>query len=315
MTSAYFTIGSKCNHSCIFCPCRWEKRGEEIELPVFQEMLQKIEDNDRIDSVILSGGEPTVQDNFFDLLRCVSHTRLRVRLLTNADRLSDPDMTVRIREVISPSQMDIVTALHSDDSRIHERITGSAGSFARTNKGLHNMLREGYQVNVKFCISRLNYRSMGSFVDFIYDTFPDSVSLSLCSIDYCGRADDNHAAVAVSFDEMKEYLEQALEKVEGYESRGRKRNVIVTNTPLCCVNPIYWKYCISDSKRDMEAFLPLPSEGKGGLKYHSPSGSGTFFKACKQCEVERYCAGAWYSACQILGEDSVKPVRIRQRKP
>lgn len=310
MVSAYFTIGSRCNHKCIFCPCHWEKRDQEIELSVFEKMIHEIETKGNINSVILSGGEPTIQSNFFELLACLNNTKFHVRLLTNADRLSNSDMVRKIKSIISPYKMDIVTAIHSDDSKIHDSITGCAGSFIRTNKGLHNMIQEGYHVNLKFCISRINYKCMSNFVDFIYDNFPDSVSLSFCSIDYCGRADANSTAVAVEFKEIKRYLEEALEKVENYEIIDRKRNVIVTNTPLCSIDPKYWKYFISDSKKNMEAFLPLPIEGAGKIKYNSASGSGTFFDACRECEVEKYCAGTWYSTYKMFGEKSVTAIRI-----
>lgn len=310
MISAYFTIGSKCNHKCIFCPCQWERRDHEISLSVFKERIQEIETNDKIDSVILSGGEPTIQCNFFELLRYLNQTRFYVRLLTNADRLSDLDMVEKIKSVISPSKMDIITAIHSDDSKTHDSITGSKGSFFRTNRGLQNIIHQGYQVNLKFCISRINYKRMGNFVDFVYDNFPDSVSLSFCSIDYCGRANKNSSIVAVEYKEAKRYLEDALEKIEDYENKSRKRNIIVTNTPLCSVEPKYWKYFICDSKKNTEAFLPLPIGGKGKIKYNSASGSGTFFQACKKCDVEKYCAGAWYTAYQIFGENCVKPIQI-----
>ena len=311
MKSAYFTIGSRCNHRCVFCPCKWEKRDREIELSVFKEKVDEIEANPQIDSIILSGGEPTIQKNFLELLAYLSHTRLRVRLLTNADRLSDPDMAKRVEKAISPRQMELVTAIHSYNEKIHESITGCAGSFERTNQGLHNMIRAGYRVILKFCISKINYKDMSGTVSFIYENFPDSVSLSFCSIDYCGRADENDADCAVEFQEMREYLEDALDRVGKYTSQGRKRNIIVTNTPLCCVDPAYWKYFICESKNDMAAFLPLPGEEKTEIKYNSKSESGTFFNACRVCDVEKYCAGAWYSAYKLFGEKSVTAIKIR----
>lgn len=310
MVSAYFTIGSKCNHKCIFCPCQWVQRNKEIEFPIFKERIHEIEMNDKIDSIILSGGEPTIQDNFFELLTYLNHTRFHVRLLTNADSLSDSVTVEKIMSAISPHKMDVVTAIHSHDNKTHDIITGCEGSFIRTNKGLQNMIQKGYCVNLKFCISRINYKHMGNFVDFIYDNFPDSVSLSFCSIDYCGRADKNSDTVEIEFKEIRRYLEEALNKVGDYEMRDRKRNVIITNTPLCCIDPKYWKYFISDSKKNMEAFLPFPMKGEGKIKYNSASGSGTFFRACKKCDVEKYCAGAWYSAYKIFGENSVRPIRL-----
>lgn len=310
MVSAYFTIGSKCNHKCIFCPCKWEKHDKEIELSVFKEMIHEIEANPRIDSIILSGGEPTIQDNFFELLSYLSHTKYHVRLLTNADRLSDIEIVKKIKSIIPPSKIDIVTAIHGNDEKIHDSITRCDGSFFRTNKGLHNMIQEGYQVNLKFCITQINYKNMYNFVDFIYDNFPDSVSLSFCSIDYCGKASENNIAVEVSFKDIKKYLEQSLEKVESYKNNGRKRNVIVANTPLCCVDSKFWKYFISESKKNVEAFLPLPMDGKGKIKYNSASSSGTFFDACRKCAVEKYCAGAWYSAYKIFGESGVTSIQL-----
>lgn len=313
MISAYFTIGSKCNHKCLFCPCIWEERNQEIVLSVFQKMINEIEVNKKIDSVILSGGEPTIQNNFFEILTYLSNTRLYIRLLTNADRLSNNTMVEKIKSIISTQKMDIITAIHSYNSTIHDSITGCNGSFDRTNTGLHNMINAGFTVHIKFCISKINYKDMTQFIDFIYNNFPDSVSLSLCSIDYCGNADKNNEKVKISFKEVGKYLAQALEKVENYKTIGRKRNVIVSNTPLCCIEPKYWKYFISESKKSTEAFLPLPTNNEGKLKYNNASGSGTFFKACQSCAVEKYCAGTWFSTYKLFGENAVKRIQINEK--
>lgn len=312
MTSAYFTIGSKCNHSCIFCPCKWEQRNKEIDVSVFEERIQELEAQKHIHSITLSGGEPTIQHNFFDLLKCVVKTRLDVLLLTNSDRLSDPKLVSQIKEILPPERLQITTALHSNSPEIHDAITGCHGSFQRTNLGLHQMLDAGYTINLKFCISRLNYQQLPDFMDYYFASFPDSVSLNICSIDYCGRADLNTAKVEVSFREVRSYLEQALDKVMQYENAGQPRNVIVTNTPLCCVSSKYWEYFICDSKKNTDAFLPLPTEGPDQILYNNASGSGTYFEACRHCDVEPYCPGAWYSTYKLFGEHCVTPIHIHR---
>ena len=243
LRSAYIALGYACNHGCIFCPCGTDRpRNMALTIDEFEQSIGSIIACGA-HGVIISGGEPTLQPLFFDYLKKLSSSNLHVELLSNADTLSDSRLVSKILSIINATQLSITSSIHSHKPEIHDNITRSPGSWSRSIQGLQNAQSQGLKVTVKHCIAKQNYQDMSSFVDFIYSTFPDNVGLLFCSIDYCGLSSEAAAAVAVDFKNEGKYIEQALDRVIYYRDVERRaRNVMVTDTPLCCVDPYYWSF-------------------------------------------------------------------------
>ena len=122
MPSMYLALGYFCNHHCFFCPC-----GEKSELPVFapkNQLLQAIESgikHQQIDQITLSGGEPTLHPDFYELLHfCVNHG-LRVTILSNGDSLSRMEYAKKLFDGIDRHAISVTTALHSDLGELHDK--------------------------------------------------------------------------------------------------------------------------------------------------------------------------------------------------
>ena len=310
MKSLYIALGYACNHRCIFCPCS-STTPRNMKMSV-QEVIDSIATsitNKDVHSVLLSGGEPTIQQNFWDILEYLSKTDLSVGILSNADRLENRKIVDRILSLIPPQRLNITTSLHSHNSKKHDKVTQSVGSFNRSLNGVNNLIDAGVNTTIKHCITKLNYREMEDFTDFIYNSFIDWVNLLFCSIDYCGIAGENESVVAVRFTECGPYIERALDKVIQYKENGRLRNTIVTDTPLCAVDPYYWYFFSYHSKERIPAYnSPISGGNMSKLLFDVESDCGTFFNSCKTCIVEQICPGAWRTACELFGEDAVSPI-------
>lgn len=74
MNSMYLAVGYNCNHRCYFCPCG-KKEGKAKAAPT-EQMIEAIEtgiQNNGIEYITLSGGEPILHPGFHDILEyCVS---------------------------------------------------------------------------------------------------------------------------------------------------------------------------------------------------------------------------------------------------
>lgn len=305
MKTAYIAIGYACNHKCLFCPCSSNTPRHRIVSTdeVISTVNRALLDPD-LQNILLSGGEPTIQPHFFEILQFLAKKPTRVGMLSNADALHDKDLVQKIISIIPPQKLHVTTSIHSHVAENHDRVTNKNGSFSRSILGLSNLVDAGVDVTIKHCITKLNYAEMDTFTDFVYEIFPDNVKLLFCSIDYCGKAGENNSLVAVEFKDSGPHIELALEKVISYRNEARNRHVVVTDTPLCAVDPYYWSFFSCQSKSRLTIYNSPTSHG---IQIDVPSDSGTFFKCCKQCKVESICPGTWRTACDLFGEDAVTP--------
>lgn len=312
--SAYIAVGYACNHRCVFCPCASDvSRRAALTRQEFQDCIDHIRAAGNIHTVVLSGGEPTMQPLLPDFLAILATTSMKAEILTNADRLSDARRVKRILDAIPPERVGITTALHSHDPVAHDRTTGSPGSWSRSVQGLRNAYRVGIGITVKHCITRLNYQALEDFVGFVYSEFPDDVNLLLCSIDYCGVSGSDREHVQIDFRSEGEYIERALDKVMAHGGDHR-RSVAVSDTPLCCVDPFYWGFFTNAARLETPVYAAPTNGGAGRTALNVASDCGTFFEACQACDAEPLCSGAWRTARELLGEESVKAVTFRSEE-
>ncbi|MBQ9309354.1 MAG: radical SAM protein [Bacteroidales bacterium] len=110
--------GKLCNFDCIYCECGWNKDGrDDKRLPTAAEVRSALEDKlqqcmldgTAIDSITFSGdGEPTLNPDFpriIDdtlMLRNTFFPSAKVSVLSNATRLSHPEVVAALRKVDNP---------------------------------------------------------------------------------------------------------------------------------------------------------------------------------------------------------------------
>lgn len=309
MNSSYFALGYACNHNCIICPVS-EKTGmrgsytgyTEADINSYIESLRVNE----VEHVVLSGGEPTLSPLFFPLLEKLADQKIRITLLSNGERFADKELVQKLKSVYPTELLSVTTAFHASYKELHEIISGKQGSFEATIEGCNNILSAGYSLTLKHCIHGMNYSDSEAFIHFINHFFPESCDLILCEIDYVGIDDINREKVRLSYKDLGSTIEKMLDVVECYQEQGCKRRVHLTETPLCIVDPYYWKYFSRGSTELVEVY----AENNGGVTVSEQvmSECGTFFEVCKGCRVKDYCPGTWYSSADILGIDELRRI-------
>lgn len=94
-------IISRCDLNCHFCFARANEY--ETKDPSIEEIKKKIKGFSG-SIIYLSGGEPTLRDDLFDIIREIKKLGYGVALFTNGKRLSDIDFTYRLKK----SGLDLV---------------------------------------------------------------------------------------------------------------------------------------------------------------------------------------------------------------
>lgn len=311
MKTLFVSPSYVCNEKCIFCPCALNaRRYTSLTLDEMCRAVDFAVEQEKIEMVLISGGEPTIYKDILGLISHIKGKGLKFGILSNSLKFSDPEFLNRFIAVAG-SGFELTTAFHSFRENEHDRVTSVPGSFQKSLLGVNNLIQAGVNVTIKHIINNSTYQVLPEYVDWLYDTFPDNVPWVLCNIDLTGTALTNEVDSAVPFSVSRPYLENALDKVIEYRKNGRNRIVRIFNTPFCCVDPYYWPFLQKyESEEEMSAlYLPYENPAENRIRFNLKGDGGARFEPCKECIVQPQCPGTWKKTAEVLGEDSFIPYK------
>jgi MoaA/NifB/PqqE/SkfB family radical SAM enzyme len=256
------------------------------------------------DHVVLSGGEPTIHDDFLEIVKLLASQRIAITLLSNSEKFADYDFAKRMSNIIDNKTFDVVSAIHSSDQLIHERITGVVGSFQRSCDGIYNLLKLNINVTIKQIINKLTYTGLPEWADYVIENFGPQVQVQFTNMDYCGRAEKNAEQLFVSLADIKPYLEKAIDR---FERENFKRRIRIIEAPFCMLDPYYWKYFV-ETGQSIDMYSAPNVENSSGFTLNLENQCGTWYNECQSCLVRESCPGIWKSAYEF-GE-GVRPSPI-----
>ena len=126
----------RCNNHCSFCAVAdREARDARSEAVIAQLRRHREQGCELLD---LDGGEPTLHDDLFTIIRAGRQMGYgRIALITNGRRLSYPPFA---RELARSGVHEVLVSLHAAEEQLNQRITGAAGAFQQTVAGLTHIL-------------------------------------------------------------------------------------------------------------------------------------------------------------------------------
>lgn len=304
MKSIYLAIWYGCNQRCFGCPVSHnENRSRSLTV---DDIRVKLEDlpGDEPFSVTISGGEPTLHPQFFEIMDLFKSARIPVCILTNAERFGDRAFSDEFLHHIELSHTSVVTTIHASNPTIHEEQNGAPGSFAKSISGLQYLSFRGVQVTIKHCITAKNYADTADFIRFIDDTFHPGVDIQLWGLDYSGLSKENAQALYIPLLKMRPRLEEALDAYLDIRERNY-RQLSMNYLPLCSVDPFYWELMPDRQALDFcyAAYYDPTTEIS-----EVQSDAGKQSSHCKHCDVQEYCGGAYLSLFEYFGDDAVTPI-------
>jgi MoaA/NifB/PqqE/SkfB family radical SAM enzyme len=313
MADMYLAVGYRCNHRCLICPCgNNPKNAPAADVDSLMAALSEGVEKHGVTHVTLSGGEPTLHPAFPLLLQYCMELGCHVTVLSNGDCFSNAEFAGRCFRGTDPDKVEVTTAIHSPDSRLHDRITSIPGSFYRTVQGLENLVRLGIPITVKQCVSQWNYRQLKTFADFVFHVFGFRASLNISGMDFCGMQPTYIRQLAIGYQKMGPYIEEMLDRVTDLRSRyDTFPTMTVADLPLCAVDPAYWGFYRRVSRHSLAQYSAPAQACKAVATSHDvPSDCDTFFSACCNCAVQAYCPGVWRTAYRFFGEGEAAAIPL-----
>lgn len=144
-----FEVTNKCNLKCLHCYQGHTK--EELTLVEVKRILGELAECGCL-KLTLSGGEPTLREDFLDIFEYCHKLGFAITLFTNATRL-----TSKIRAALLKMTPYVVEcSLYGASAEVHDAVTLIKGSFESSLSGIKWMVENGIRVVVKSVVLSTN---------------------------------------------------------------------------------------------------------------------------------------------------------------
>ena len=160
-----------------------------------------------------------------------------VQVLTNGRSFADEKYTMQF-EPFSQNRLYFEIPIHAEEGNLHDRIAGIQGAFDQTCRGIKLLQKYKMPVGIRVVVQKLNIQHLVAIVDMIANRYPNIMYIDFLGLEVMGNAFKNKADVWIEFDEVKHFLENAVEYClyRGIEPRLFRRFNLRTN--LAKKNPI-----------------------------------------------------------------------------
>lgn len=154
----------KCNLYCKHC-YRESSQDEDIEGELTTEEGKKLIEEIKkagFRLLILSGGEPLLRDDIFELISKAKETGLIPAMGTNGTLLTKESA----RELNNVGLRGIAISVDSMDSTYHDEFRGQKGAFDKTQEGIENALAAGLRVQINLTLTEKNQDEFEKMVTY-----------------------------------------------------------------------------------------------------------------------------------------------------
>lgn len=196
-------ITSKCNLKCRHC-LYYDEASEAVADLSYEQIcriIDKIAEDGRIKEIWISGGEPLVRKDIYQIINYVSEKNLIPSISTNGTLVTRENAKILYDGGIRYAHVSI----DGGDSRTHDELRGVAGAFEKTVNGVEALTAAGIMTGVSFMVTRDSVGQVKEMMEFAKDLRMSVVSFYM--VEPLGRA------VGKDFGE-KELLTKELEKLK-----------------------------------------------------------------------------------------------------
>jgi len=148
--SVHFDLTWRCNERCVHCYLDHDDKGEVTTAEV-KEILDQLASAGTF-FLILSGGEPTMRKDFFEIVEYARRLMFAVKVKTNGILLGERE-AARLRELAIDS---VQLSVYSHRSEVHDGITKVPGSLRRTINAVRFLREQRLKVIIAGVMMRQN---------------------------------------------------------------------------------------------------------------------------------------------------------------
>ena len=149
--SVHLDITWRCNEDCVHCYLDHDGIGE-MNTAEIKGVIRQLADAG-VFFLTISGGEPLMRRDCFELLEYARSLRFNVKLKTNAVLIGEA-AAARLREL---GIEQIQVSVYSDRAEVHDAITKRPGSLERTLTAIRFLKTQGLKVSITNVLMQPNF--------------------------------------------------------------------------------------------------------------------------------------------------------------
>jgi len=203
-------VTRRCNLACVHCRASSERGPYPGELTT-AEGLRLLDDIASFSRpvIILTGGEPLLREDVYDLAAYGTGKGLRMVLATNGTLVTE----AAARRMMEAGIQRVSISLDGADAASHDAFRSVSGAFAGALAGIEAMKRAGLEFQINTTITRANRKQIGEILDLAVRIGAAAHHIFLLVPTGRGR---EMADQAISAEEYEETLKWFVD--EGYRS-------------------------------------------------------------------------------------------------
>jgi len=168
MVSPYIYIGYNCNNNCIFCS-EADEYLEDFKPKSTKNLKKEIRGTrTKYDFVNFMGREPTLREDFIEILKFAKELDFnQVGFTTNGRLLAYKDFAQKVLDV---GINQIVISLNGATPEMHDNLTQADGSFLQTIKGIRNVIElKGKNISIicNLLLNKINHSELKQMIDLV----------------------------------------------------------------------------------------------------------------------------------------------------
>ncbi|MBI5816138.1 MAG: radical SAM protein [Nitrospinae bacterium] len=254
-----WNITRTCNLKCIHCYSDSEEKAYSGELTT-DEGKNLITDLKEfgIPALLLSGGEPLVRKDVWELADHARKVGLRLTLSTNGV-LIDEKAAQRLKD----TGFTYIGISLDGIGEINDQFRGKKGAFDKAMRGFKNCVAVGQKVGLRLTLTRHNYENLHQIFDFIEREGIQRACFY--HLVYSGRA-GGISGEDLTHEETRHAMDIILERTEDFHNRGLDKDILTVDNHVD--GPyLYMKLLEKNPARAEEVKKSL--EWNGGGRYSS----------------------------------------------
>jgi radical SAM protein with 4Fe4S-binding SPASM domain len=239
-------VTTRCNLNCIHCfASSVDSEQAELTTDEGKRLLEQIAAVDKIRMIVITGGEPLLRKDIFELVEYAGRLGFHIVFSTNGTLLT-PDMA---KDLAKLGVANFSISLDGASAKSHETIRRVPGSFQGALAGINAARQSGACVQANFTAMQQNISDLPGVIDLSEDLGADIIMVF--------QAIPPKGSVPLELDkEQQKYL------IETIAARQKKTRALII--PVC--SPQYWAWLMERKRARW-----------GGAKAFTGCGAGNGF--------------------------------------
>lgn len=157
-------LTKRCNNSCVYCYASWKEQGstdghgshDEMTTEEIKAVVSKLQNETRIESIGLSGGEPLLREDLPEILSFIRGKGIVPVIITNGTLLTKE----RVDATMIGGNYEVTLLSYRRET--HDHLSGHSGAWDAVVEGMINVREAGGNLTAVFVATKLNWTDLAN---------------------------------------------------------------------------------------------------------------------------------------------------------